>query len=323
MTQLGKFEKYLIEEFFDDYRAGAMTQRTFTRRVAFITGSMAAAAAAMPLVGCTPRKFRAAPTPCRRRRRHLFSGDRHSIRRRGTGGQEPAVRSGGRGRLVTATVSFPPAERKSAAIWPGRKGTSRTCRAGLPREPRPDAAYPGRGAPLRQGRLCGPRAGPAQQGRRHRESRPGRRAGSPDPSRGATPCRRLQGRLRLLELTGLRRRRTDRHDRLLLRRRHHLAGGDGAHRAEGNLGVLWTRARSGQGPDHQAGGPWRLRRTRRQDHRRHAGTPDALDATEVRHELKVYPGVDHAFHNDTGERYNEAQATAAWNDTLAWFSKYV
>ena len=25
MTQLGKFEKYLIEEFFDDYRAGAMT----------------------------------------------------------------------------------------------------------------------------------------------------------------------------------------------------------------------------------------------------------------------------------------------------------
>ncbi|WP_247045907.1 hypothetical protein [Arthrobacter rhizosphaerae] len=33
MTQLGKFEKYLIEEFFDDYRAGEMTQHTFTRRV--------------------------------------------------------------------------------------------------------------------------------------------------------------------------------------------------------------------------------------------------------------------------------------------------
>ena len=50
---------------------------------------------------------------------------------------------------------------------------------------------------------------------------------------------------------------------------------------------------------------------------------DALAATDVRHELKVYPGVDHAFHNDTGDRYNEAQATAAWNDTLAWFGKYV
>ena len=50
---------------------------------------------------------------------------------------------------------------------------------------------------------------------------------------------------------------------------------------------------------------------------------DALAATDVRHQLTVYPGVDHAFHNDTGARYVEAQATAAWNDTLAWFSQYV
>jgi carboxymethylenebutenolidase len=67
MTQLGKFEKYLIEEFFDDYRAGDMTRRTFTRRVAFITGSMAAASAAMLLVGCTPdevpRSTDPMPTP--------------------------------------------------------------------------------------------------------------------------------------------------------------------------------------------------------------------------------------------------------------------
>ena len=45
--------------------------------------------------------------------------------------------------------------------------------------------------------------------------------------------------------------------------------------------------------------------------------------TGVRNQLKVYPGVNHAFHNDTGERYNEQQATAAWNDMLAWFKKYV
>ena len=56
MVQLGKFERYLIEEFFDDYRAGEMTHRTFTRRVAFIMGSMAAASAAMLLVGCTPEE---------------------------------------------------------------------------------------------------------------------------------------------------------------------------------------------------------------------------------------------------------------------------
>jgi carboxymethylenebutenolidase len=50
---------------------------------------------------------------------------------------------------------------------------------------------------------------------------------------------------------------------------------------------------------------------------------DALAKTDVRNELKIYPGVDHAFHNDTGPRYNQEQATAAWNDTLAWFGKYV
>lgn len=46
------------------------------------------------------------------------------------------------------------------------------------------------------------------------------------------------------------------------------------------------------------------------------GLRDALDATTVTHRLTVYPGVDHAFHNDTGERYNETQATAAWKDIL-------
>ncbi len=40
-------------------------------------------------------------------------------------------------------------------------------------------------------------------------------------------------------------------------------------------------------------------------------------------EIKVYPGTQHAFHNDTGQRYNEEQALAAWNDTLAWFQTHV
>jgi len=50
---------------------------------------------------------------------------------------------------------------------------------------------------------------------------------------------------------------------------------------------------------------------------------DALKAAGVTHRMNVYPGVGHAFHNDTGERYNEAQATQAWNDTLAWFKQYL
>jgi carboxymethylenebutenolidase len=37
----------------------------------------------------------------------------------------------------------------------------------------------------------------------------------------------------------------------------------------------------------------------------------------------TYPGVDHAFHNDTGQRYNAEAAQAAWAETLAWFEQYL
>lgn len=37
----------------------------------------------------------------------------------------------------------------------------------------------------------------------------------------------------------------------------------------------------------------------------------------------VYPNVDHAFHNDTGDRYSAAAARAAWAETLTWFGKYL
>ena len=49
----------------------------------------------------------------------------------------------------------------------------------------------------------------------------------------------------------------------------------------------------------------------------------ALEAAGVTHQMKVYPGVNHAFHNDTGERYDEAQATQAWQDTLDWFEQHL
>ena len=49
----------------------------------------------------------------------------------------------------------------------------------------------------------------------------------------------------------------------------------------------------------------------------------ALTASGVVHEFKVYPGTNHAFHNDTGNAYNETQAVAAWGDTIAWFKKYL
>jgi carboxymethylenebutenolidase len=37
----------------------------------------------------------------------------------------------------------------------------------------------------------------------------------------------------------------------------------------------------------------------------------------------IYPDVDHAFHNDTGSRYNPQAAQDAWSQTLAWFGTYL
>jgi carboxymethylenebutenolidase len=49
----------------------------------------------------------------------------------------------------------------------------------------------------------------------------------------------------------------------------------------------------------------------------------ALTAAGVTHKFNVYPGTNHAFHNDTGAAYNQDQALAAWRDMLAWFKQYL
>jgi carboxymethylenebutenolidase len=41
------------------------------------------------------------------------------------------------------------------------------------------------------------------------------------------------------------------------------------------------------------------------------------------HELVVEPGADHAFFNDTGERYDATAAADAWQRVQDWFTKYV
>ncbi len=193
MVQLGKFERYLIEEFFDDYRAGAMTHRTFTRRVAFIMGSMAAASAAMLLVGCTPEEVPRGtdpmPTPYR-----FDHGHRHCFRGTGTRGEKPAVRSGGRCR---ADDGDSPVRRRRnrhqrlprpAGLWCGRPGGP-----GLPREPRTDPTHPGRGAPVRQSGLRRAGPGPAEQGRGNSQPRFRRRIGCADQRRGGAACCRFCG----------------------------------------------------------------------------------------------------------------------------------
>ncbi|HEV8635057.1 MAG TPA: dienelactone hydrolase family protein, partial [Chloroflexota bacterium] len=48
---------------------------------------------------------------------------------------------------------------------------------------------------------------------------------------------------------------------------------------------------------------------------------DALKKAGKTYEIKVYPDVNHAFHNDTGASWNEPAAVDAWKQAMAWFKK--
>ncbi|HJR24824.1 MAG TPA: dienelactone hydrolase family protein, partial [Acidimicrobiales bacterium] len=49
----------------------------------------------------------------------------------------------------------------------------------------------------------------------------------------------------------------------------------------------------------------------------------ALEAAGLEHEVKTFPGADHAFFNETGPRYDEAAATQAYADLLDWFGRHL
>jgi carboxymethylenebutenolidase len=63
------------------------------------------------------------------------------------------------------------------------------------------------------------------------------------------------------------------------------------------------------------------------DERIDAGIPayeEALKKAGINYELYMYPGANHAFHNDTAPtRYNEAAAKLAWQRTLDFWGKYL
>ncbi len=47
----------------------------------------------------------------------------------------------------------------------------------------------------------------------------------------------------------------------------------------------------------------------------------ALKAASVTHEMHIYPGTQHGFHNNSTPRYQEAAAKLAWDRTIAFFRK--
>jgi carboxymethylenebutenolidase len=58
------------------------------------------------------------------------------------------------------------------------------------------------------------------------------------------------------------------------------------------------------------------------DQRINAGIPAyeaALKAAGKRYTIQIYDNVNHAFNNDTGDRYNKPAADLAWSRTIAFF----
>ena len=49
----------------------------------------------------------------------------------------------------------------------------------------------------------------------------------------------------------------------------------------------------------------------------------ALRKAKLRHQIVTFPGVDHAFFNPTGSRYDPAAAANAYRRVLSWFETYV
>ena len=49
----------------------------------------------------------------------------------------------------------------------------------------------------------------------------------------------------------------------------------------------------------------------------------ALQANGVDHEMHMFPGTLHGFHNNSTPRYNESAANLAWNRTVGFFRRHL
>ena len=49
----------------------------------------------------------------------------------------------------------------------------------------------------------------------------------------------------------------------------------------------------------------------------------AAETAGVPHQMHIYPGTQHGFHNNSTRRYHEASARLAWDRTIAFFKKHL
>lgn len=326
--EIDTFQKYLIEEFYDDYREGEINRRTFIRRVAFITGSMAATVVAMSTVGCQPIELPATTEPMPtdtppEEATGEVAGEAAALEPV-PDAQSPFSVPVGDPDVIGETVTFDSG---------GEEIT------GYLATPVAEGVYPAI-------MVCHENRGlnPHIEDVARRFAKNGyvaialdllsREGGTASHDRDAVPG--------LLTNAG-----ADRHVADFVAAADYLKtlpSVDGERLGMIGFcfggGITWRVATAlpeldaavpfyGPAPDLDAVPDIQaavLGVYAEEDERINAGIPDleaALDAAGTNYELKIYPGVGHAFHNDTGGRYVEEQATAAWEDALAWFAEHV
>ncbi|MBV7337941.1 dienelactone hydrolase family protein [Chloroflexi bacterium TSY] len=325
--KLDTFEKYLIEEFYDDYRGGEISRRTFIRRGAFITGSMAATAAAMTVVGCQPIELPSATepmpepvTPTAVPEEEAAAGELVPVE----GAQSPFSVPEGDPALIANNVTFPSGDDEIT---------------GYLARPVADGVY---AAIL----VCHENRGlnPHTRDVARRFAKEGYVALAIDllSREGGTATHDRDEVPGLLSGAG-----ADRHVGDFLAGADYLKTLDYVDGERLGMtgycfggGITWRMATAM--PDLKAAVPFYgpapdldqvpniqaavLGVYAELDERINAGKDpldEALAAAGTTYQLNVYPGVNHAFHNDTGRRYVEEQATQAWQDTLAWFAEHL
>ena len=323
MKEIQTFRKYLIEEFYDDYRGGEISRRTFIRRVAFLTGSMAAAATAMTAVGCAPLEVPTAtepmPTPTPPAEEETANGLMPV-----EGAQSPLSVPEGDPDVISGMVTFMNGSDEIMAYQA---------------RPAADGVYPAIMV-CHENRGLNPHI--ADVARRFAKNGYAALALDLLSREGGTSTHDRDEVPALLTDAG-----ADRHVSDFLAAADYLQTLDFVDGERLGMigfcfggGITWRVATAlptlkaavpfygpapdlGQVPNIKAAV---LGVYAELDERIGAGIPDleaALEAAGTNYQINIYPGVNHAFHNDTGERYVEEQATQAWTDALAWFAEYV
>lgn len=328
MDQLGTFEKYLVEEFYDDYREGLINRRTFIRRVAFITGSIGATITALTAVGCSPGEL-PAPTEPMPSAVPPTTAPTAAPTAQATSAPTTEARS------PLTVAEDDPAVQGSMVTFPSGDVEI----SGYLARPAADGTYP-------VVMICHENRGltPHIQDVARRFAKAGYVALALDllSREGGTASRDRDEVPGLLTNAGPERHVGDfKAAYVYLSSLPHV---DSARVAMTGFcfggGITWRVATAM--PELKAAAPFYgpapdldqvpnikaavLGVYAELDERINAGKPDlekALEAAGTTYRLTVYPGVNHAFHNDTGERYDETQATQAWNDMLAWFEAHV